>query len=133
MCNEAALIAARFLATEVKLTHFEQAIERVIAGERSSEEKERRSEEYCHSEDGEERILLSSLSTSTCVPPPGLEKKTRVLSQDEKLTVAYHEAGHAVCGWYLEHADPLLKVRPAHAFRRKEKEGAVYIGESISC
>eukprot|EP00045_Choanoeca_perplexa_P016614 m.225511 g.225511 ORF g.225511 m.225511 type:complete len:761 (+) comp17309_c1_seq3:164-2446(+) len=71
VCNEAALIAARYLSTEVALTHFEQAIERVIAG---------------------------------------LEKKTRVLSLDEKRTVAYHEAGHAVCGWYLEHADPLLKV-----------------------
>jgi AFG3 family protein len=40
----------------------------------------------------------------------GLEKKSRVLSKDEKKTVAYHEAGHAVCGWFLEHADPLLKV-----------------------
>ena len=40
----------------------------------------------------------------------GLEKKSRVLSKDEKTTVAYHEAGHAVCGWFLEHADPLLKV-----------------------
>lgn len=40
----------------------------------------------------------------------GLEKKTQVLQPDEKKTVAYHEAGHAVAGWYLEHADPLLKV-----------------------
>ncbi|EAU92673.1 hypothetical protein CC1G_01718 [Coprinopsis cinerea okayama7 len=40
----------------------------------------------------------------------GLEKKSRVLSPEEKKTVAYHEAGHAICGWYLEHADPLLKV-----------------------
>ncbi|KAI0050680.1 ATP-dependent metallopeptidase Hfl [Auriscalpium vulgare] len=40
----------------------------------------------------------------------GLERKSRVLSPEEKKTVAYHEAGHAVCGWYLEHADPLLKV-----------------------
>lgn len=40
----------------------------------------------------------------------GLERKTRVLSPEEKKIVAYHEAGHAVCGWYLEHADPLLKV-----------------------
>lgn len=40
----------------------------------------------------------------------GLERKSRVLSKEEKKTVAYHEAGHAVCGWYLEHADPLLKV-----------------------
>jgi AFG3 family protein len=40
----------------------------------------------------------------------GLEKKSRVLSPEEKRTVAYHEAGHAVAGWFLEHADPLLKV-----------------------
>ena len=40
----------------------------------------------------------------------GLEKKTLVLSPEEKRTVAYHEAGHAVCGWYLQYADPLLKV-----------------------
>lgn len=40
----------------------------------------------------------------------GLERKSRLLSPDEKKTVAYHEAGHAICGWFLEHADPLLKV-----------------------
>ena len=40
----------------------------------------------------------------------GLEKKTNVLQPEEKKTVAYHEAGHAVVGWFLEHADPLLKV-----------------------
>lgn len=40
----------------------------------------------------------------------GLERKSRVLGPEEKTTVAYHEAGHAVCGWFLEHADPLLKV-----------------------
>ena len=40
----------------------------------------------------------------------GMEKKTNVLQPEEKRTVAYHEAGHAVTGWFLEHADPLLKV-----------------------
>ncbi|XP_047195420.1 AFG3-like protein 1 [Hippoglossus stenolepis] len=40
----------------------------------------------------------------------GSEKKTRLLQLPEKTTVAYHEAGHAVTGWFLEHADPLLKV-----------------------
>ncbi|EDO15198.1 hypothetical protein Kpol_401p3 [Vanderwaltozyma polyspora DSM 70294] len=70
-CNEAALIAARYNDKYVELRHFEQAIERVIAG---------------------------------------LEKKSRVLSPEEKTTVAYHEAGHAVCGWFLQYADPLLKV-----------------------
>ncbi|HNV27831.1 MAG TPA: ATP-dependent zinc metalloprotease FtsH [Cyclobacteriaceae bacterium] len=40
----------------------------------------------------------------------GLEKKTKIISADEKRIVAYHEAGHAVAGWFLEHADPLVKV-----------------------
>ncbi|KAI9366218.1 peptidase family M41-domain-containing protein [Pilaira anomala] len=40
----------------------------------------------------------------------GIEKKSRVLSEEEKKTVAYHEAGHAVAGWYLKHTEPLLKV-----------------------
>jgi len=53
------------------MKHFEQAIERVVAG---------------------------------------MEKKSRVLQADEKKIVAYHEAGHAVCGWFLQFADPLLKV-----------------------
>ena len=71
VCNEAALIAARELASSIVHKHFEAAIERVVAG---------------------------------------LEKKTNVLQPEEKKTVAYHEAGHAVVGWFLEHADPLLKV-----------------------
>ena len=53
------------------MTHFEQAIERVIGG---------------------------------------LEKKSLVLTPEEKKTVAYHEAGHAICGWFFKYADPLLKV-----------------------
>ncbi|KAK7421759.1 AAA ATPase afg3 [Neonectria punicea] len=69
--NEAALIAARGNADDVKMDHFEKAIERVIGG---------------------------------------LERKSLVLKPLEKKTVAYHEAGHAICGWFLEHADPLLKV-----------------------
>ena len=40
----------------------------------------------------------------------GLEKRSRVLSPEEKKIVAHHEAGHAVAGWFLEHAHPLLKV-----------------------
>ena len=71
VCNEAALIAARDLNDSIVMKHFEQAIERVVAG---------------------------------------MEKKTNVLQPEEKKTVAYHEAGHAIAGWFLEHADPLLKV-----------------------
>lgn len=40
----------------------------------------------------------------------GIEKKTKIISPEEKRIVAYHEAGHAVAGWFLEHADPLVKV-----------------------
>lgn len=71
VCNEAALVAARYGAKAVHWKQFEHAIDRVIAG---------------------------------------LERKTRILSASEKRTVAYHEAGHAVAGWFLRHADPLLKV-----------------------
>lgn len=63
--------AARQNADDVKMEHFERAIERVVGG---------------------------------------LERKSLVLKPEEKKTVAYHEAGHAICGWYFEHADPLLKV-----------------------
>ncbi|XP_061750394.1 AFG3-like protein 1 isoform X2 [Nerophis ophidion] len=71
VCNEAALIAARYLNPHVSHKSFEAAIDRVIGG---------------------------------------LEKKTQVLQPAEKKTVAYHEAGHAIVGWFLQHADPLLKV-----------------------
>ena len=40
----------------------------------------------------------------------GLERKSLVLTPEDKKTVAYHEAGHAICGWYFKYADPLLKV-----------------------
>ena len=40
----------------------------------------------------------------------GLEKKNKLISPEEKKIVAYHEAGHAVAGWFLEHANPLVKV-----------------------
>lgn len=40
----------------------------------------------------------------------GLEKKNKLIAPHEKEIIAYHEAGHAICGWYLEHASPLVKV-----------------------
>lgn len=40
----------------------------------------------------------------------GLEKKNKIISPEEKEIIAYHEAGHAICGWFLEHASPLVKV-----------------------
>jgi len=40
----------------------------------------------------------------------GLEKKNKIITPDEKKTIAYHEAGHALVSWLLEHAAPLVKV-----------------------
>ena len=40
----------------------------------------------------------------------GLEKKTKVLTAEEKRTIALHEAGHATLSWHLQYADPLVKV-----------------------
>ena len=40
----------------------------------------------------------------------GMEKKGKIISKEERKTIAFHEAGHAIAGWLLEHADPLLKV-----------------------
>ncbi|MCP9748007.1 ATP-dependent zinc metalloprotease FtsH [Lacihabitans sp. CS3-21] len=40
----------------------------------------------------------------------GLEKRNKLISPEEKEIVAYHEAGHAIAGWFLEHANPLVKV-----------------------
>ena len=40
----------------------------------------------------------------------GLEKKNKIITEDEKKAVAYHEAGHATVSWMLEHASPLVKV-----------------------
>lgn len=40
----------------------------------------------------------------------GLEKKTKIITQSEKKSIAFHEAGHATISWMLEHANPLVKV-----------------------
>lgn len=97
VCNEAALIAARHLSDAISQKHFEQAIERVIGGE-------------CESSNVGAWRWLQGDFIQRLFPSEGLEKKTQVLQPEEKKTVAYHEAGHAVAGWFLEHADPLLKV-----------------------
>ena len=40
----------------------------------------------------------------------GMEKKSNPLSPEERKTVAYHEAGHAIVGWMLQYTEPVLKV-----------------------
>merc|ERR1712037_199805 len=57
-----------------------------------------------------ESIVLKHFESAIERVVAGMEKKTNVLSPEEKKTVAYHEAGHAVAGWFLEHSNPLLKI-----------------------
>jgi AFG3 family protein len=71
ICNEAALIAARYKKEKVERQDFMDAIDRIVAG---------------------------------------LEKKSKIISPEEKKVIAYHEAGHAVVSWVLPHIDPLMKV-----------------------
>jgi cell division protease FtsH len=40
----------------------------------------------------------------------GLEKKNKIISPEEREVIAFHEAGHAIAGWFLEHTDPVVKV-----------------------
>lgn len=58
----------------------------------------------------EKKLLKWKISRMQWTVIGGLEKKNKIISSDEKKIIAYHEAGHAICGWYLEHAYPLLKV-----------------------
>ena len=71
VCNEAALIAARFNREKVGKQDFLDAVDRIIGG---------------------------------------LEKKTKVMTEQEKKSIAIHEAGHATISWFTEFANPLVKV-----------------------
>jgi AFG3 family protein len=59
---------------------------------------------------GKETVEMEDFQDAVDRVIGGLEKKNKIISPDEKKIIAYHEAGHAICGWYLEHAYPLLKV-----------------------
>lgn len=59
---------------------------------------------------GKSAITMADFESAVDRVIGGLEKKNKVISKEERTTVAYHEAGHAVVGWFLEHAEPLLKV-----------------------
>ncbi len=71
VCNEAALIAARYNKKAVSKEDFLSAVDRIIGG---------------------------------------LEKQTKVITAEEKRTIALHEAGHATISWFLQYANPLIKV-----------------------
>ncbi len=59
---------------------------------------------------GKETVEMDDFQDAVDRVIGGLEKKNKIISPDEKRIIAYHEAGHAICGWFLEHAYPLLKV-----------------------
>ena len=59
---------------------------------------------------GKEHVEMEDFQDAVDRVIGGLEKKNKIISPEEKRIIAYHEAGHAICGWFLEHAYPLLKV-----------------------
>src|SRR5690606_24682601 len=59
---------------------------------------------------GKDEVDMSDFNDAIDRVIGGLEKKNKIISPEEKEVIAYHEAGHAVCGWFLEHAHPLIKV-----------------------
>ncbi|MFI5152099.1 MAG: ATP-dependent zinc metalloprotease FtsH [Chitinophagales bacterium] len=59
---------------------------------------------------GKETVEMDDFQDAVDRVIGGLEKKNKIISPEEKRIIAFHEAGHAICGWYLEHAYPLLKV-----------------------
>ena len=59
---------------------------------------------------GKDHVELEDMEAAVDRVIGGVERRSKVLSPDERKRVAWHEAGHAVAGWFLEHTDPLLKV-----------------------
>lgn len=59
---------------------------------------------------GKDKVEMEDFQDSIERVIAGLEKKNKLISPKEREIVAYHEAGHAIVGWYLEHTDPVLKV-----------------------
>ncbi|HYM92729.1 MAG TPA: ATP-dependent zinc metalloprotease FtsH [Chitinophagaceae bacterium] len=59
---------------------------------------------------GKEAVEMEDFQDAVDRVIGGLEKKNKIISPEEKRIIAYHEAGHAICGWFLEYAYPLLKV-----------------------
>jgi AFG3 family protein len=57
-----------------------------------------------------EEVMMDDFNDAIDRVIGGLEKKNKIILPEEKEIIAYHEAGHAVCGWFLEGAHPLVKV-----------------------
>ena len=105
ICNEAALHAAREGFKSIDTFNFEYAVERVIAGT------------VMHWLWGNQNIslfwcaILAKSDTSACMRlSSGSVKKSKILSKEEQRVVAFHESGHALVGWLLEHTEAVMKV-----------------------
>jgi len=59
---------------------------------------------------GQEEVKMQDFNDAIDRVIGGLEKKNKIISPEEKKIIAFHEAGHAICGWFLEHGHPLVKV-----------------------
>ncbi len=59
---------------------------------------------------GKEKIEMVDFQDAVERVVAGLEKKNKIISPHEREIIAYHESGHAIVGWFLEHTDPVLKV-----------------------
>jgi len=60
--------------------------------------------------DGKDSIEMEDFEKAIDRVIAGLEKKNKIISPEERKIVAYHEAGHAIAGWFLENTDPVVKV-----------------------
>lgn len=59
---------------------------------------------------GKEKIEMVDFQDAVERVVAGLEKKNKIISPHEREIIAYHESGHAIVGWFLQHTDPVLKV-----------------------
>lgn len=59
---------------------------------------------------GQDEVKMADFNDAIDRVIGGLEKKNKIISPEEKKIIAFHEAGHAICGWFLEHGHPLVKV-----------------------
>ena len=59
---------------------------------------------------GKEAIEMADFEKANDRVIAGLEKKNKIISPEERKIVAFHEAGHAITGWYLKYTDPVVKV-----------------------
>ncbi len=59
---------------------------------------------------GQDEVRMADFNDAIDRVIGGLEKKNKIISPEEKNIIAFHEAGHAICGWFLEHGHPLVKV-----------------------